>query len=383
MYKIHLLSLKIFLPFVRQIMSIKSNPNSICLKSIKVDSFGNIGSKDVLLFTLHNSNGISVKITNYGGIITSLIVPDNSGKKDNIVLGYDNLDDYLKNDFYYGAIIGRFCNRIANGKFSLDNKHYKLVVNNGINHLHGGTKGFDKVIWNAKPIEGDEFVGVEMSYLSRDREEGYPGNLDIRVSYKLTNNNDLKIEYFATTDKKTIVNLTQHSYFNLSGNLKSEITNHYLKINADRFLPTNENLIPIGSINSVKNTPFDFNEFKKIETHIHTDNKQLKFANGYDHTWAVKAYDGKLKKIAEAYEKESGRILEVYTTKPGVQFYSGNFLNANETDVNGNLVYKRNGFCLETQYFPDSPNQPNFPSTILLPEEQYKETTVFKFLIKS
>ncbi len=383
MYKIRLLPLKIFLPFVRQIMSIKNNRDSISLKSIKVDSFGNIGSKDVLLFTLQNSNGISVKITNYGGIITSLIIPDNRGKKDNIILGYDNLDDYLKNDFYYGAIIGRFCNRIANGKFSLDNKQYKLVVNNGINHLHGGTKGFDKVIWNAKPIEGNDYVGVEMSYLSKDGEEGYPGNLDISVSYKLTNNNDLKIEYFATTDKKTIVNLTQHSYFNLSGNLESEITNHYLKIDADSFLPINENSIPIGTINLVKNTPFDFNEFKKIKKHINSDSEQLKFANGYDHTWVIKAYDGKLKKIAEAYEKESGRVLEVYTTKPGVQFYSGNFLNTNEKDVNGNLVYKRNGFCLETQYFPDSPNQPNFPSTILVPEKQYKETTVFKFLIKS
>ncbi len=358
-------------------MNAKKYTNPVKLTNIKVETFGEIDSEKVLLFTLHNSNGISAKITNYGGIITSLTVPDKRGVAENIILGYNTLNEYLNDTSYHGALIGRFCNRIAYGKFLLDDKEYQLATNNDPNHLHGGLKGFNKIIWDAKTIKGANFVGLELSLLSKDMEEGYPGNLTVKVSYKLTDENELKVDYFATTDKKTIINLTQHSYFNLSGNIKSTILDHHIKINADHYLPVNRNLIPKGNLEPVKNTPFDFSEFNKIGARINDENIQLKIATGYDHTFVLNKENPTL--AAAAFEEESGRLMEVYTTKPGVQFYTGNFLS-NPTES----IYKnRNGFCLETQYFPNSPNQPNFPSTILLPKQQYKETTVFKFLLKT
>ncbi len=359
--------------------SIYSNSLDKRKKKIKAQPFGKIGSNEILLFTLNNSNGITIKITNYGGIITSLAVPDKKGKKENIVLGYDNLEEYLKKPFYYGAIIGRYSNRIANGTFLLNNKQYQLSINDYPNHIHGGIIGFNNVIWNANPIEGDDFIGLELSYLSKDMEQGYPGNLTVKVKYILTNNNELKIDYFATTDKETIINLTQHSYFNLSGNLNSEILNHYLKINADKFLPINKKLIPKGDLESVKHTPFDFTAFEQIGARLNDKHVQLGFASGYDHTWVLNKKGKSLRKAAIVYHKESGRCMELFTTKPGIQFYSGNFLCNSDNKINGNIVYKRKGFCLETQYFPNSPNEPSFPSTVLLPGEQYKESTVFKF----
>ena len=362
-------------------MRTKKYTNPVKLKNIKVETFGEIDSEKVLLFTLHNSNGISAKITNYGGIITSLMVPDKNGVTENIVLGYNTLNDYIKDSSYHGALIGRYCNRIAQGKFSLDNKEYSLTINFHPNHLHGGEKGFNKMVWDAKTIEGDNFVGLELSYLSKDMEEGYPGNLTVKVRYELTNENELKVEYFATTDKKTIVNLTQHSYFNLSGNVKSTILDHILKINADYYLPINSSLIPLGALQPVKNTPFDFSEFTKIGARINEENTQLKAASGYDHTFVLNKENQKL--AAAVFEEESGRSMEVYTSKPGLQLYTGNFLSEFTPGKEAVSFGKRSGFCLETQLFPNTPNEPTFPTATLLPGEEYYESTTFKFSIKT
>ncbi len=350
-------------------------------KKIEVHPFGNIDSKQVFLYTLENSNGISLKVTNYGGIITSLLVPDKNGLKENVVLGFDTLDEYIKYPGYFGAIVGRFCNRVAKGKFTLGSKEYQLSTNENENHIHGGINGFNKVIWDVKQIEGADFVGIELSYLSKDMDEGYPGNLKVTVTYKLTELNELKVEYIATTDKETIVNLTQHSYFNLSGNIKETVLNHYLKINATSFLPVNSNLIPKGNFKSVKNTPFDFSEFTKIGERINKENTQLQLASGYDHTFVLDKEKDNLAAIV--FDEESGRQMEVYTTKPGVQLYTGNFLSRAAKN-NNNTIYKNNeGFCLETQFFPNSPNEPSFPSATLLPNKVYKQSTTFKFSIKT
>lgn len=349
---------------------------------LKINSFGKLGSKEILLYTLRNSNGITAKVTNYGGIITSLVVPDKNGIEEDIVLGYNNFDEYLENDYYLGAIIGRFSNRIAKGKFNIEGIPYLLVTNNNGNHLHGGKKGFSQAIWKGNSIKSNDFVGVELSYLSKDMEEGYPGNLEVKVNYKLTNNNELKIEYLATTDKTTIVNLTQHSYFNLSGNLKSDILEHQLKINANYFLPINNNSIPLGYKKSVINTPFDFSEFTKIGNHINDVDEQLNFGSGYDHYFVLNKENRNLELAAVTFDEKSGRLMEVYTTKPGLQLYTGNFLEASIVDGKSIGFEKRSGFCLETQYPPDAPNQPDFLSSILLPENRYKETTIFKFSTK-
>ena len=350
-------------------------------KKIEVHPFGNIDSKQVFLYTLKNSNGISLKVTNYGGIITSLLVPNKNGIKENIVLGFDSLEDYIEYPGYFGAIVGRFCNRIAKGKFTLNAKEYQLSTNENENHIHGGVKGFNKVIWEVKPIEGENFVGLELTYLSKDLDEGYPGNLKVKVTYKLTELNELKVEYKATTDKETIVNLTQHSYFNLSGNVKETVLDHHLKINATSFLPINSNLIPIGNIKAVENTPFNFSEFTKIGKNINKENTQLQLASGYDHTFVLNKENGNL--AATVFDEESGRQMEVYTTKPGVQLYTGNFLSR-ATKNNNNIIFKNNeGLCLETQFFPNSPNEPSFPSATLLPTEVYSHSTTFKFSIKT
>ncbi len=348
---------------------------------IEKNSFGKTKEgTEVFLYTLKNHNNVSVSITNYGGIITSVKVPDKNGNISDIVLGYDHVDGYIINNSpYFGALIGRYGNRIAKGKFSLDGVQYKLATNNGVNHLHGGEKGFDKVIWTANELHGKDTVGLELTYISKDGEEGYPGNLNVKVNYTLNDRNELRIDYTATTDKKTIVNLTNHAYFNLKGAGVSTILDHQLKINADRFTPIDSTLIPIGEIIPVENSPFDFRNFTKIGKRINSKDEQIKFGLGYDHNFVLNENGNQLKHAATVKEESTGRILEVFTTEPGIQFYSGNFLDGSITGKN-NIVYnRRNGFCLETQHFPDSPNHNNFPSTELRPHKVYNSTTIYKF----
>jgi len=334
------------------------------------------------LYTLTNANGMQVKITNYGGIITNIFVPDKNGLLGDVVLGYDNLDDYIKNNPYFGCIVGRYANRIAKGQFTIDSKTYTLAKNNGPNHLHGGIKGFDKVVWEAREIKGEDFVGLALKYLSRDGEEGYPGNLSVKVTYKLTNDNELRIDYQATTDKKTIVNLTNHSYFNLRDAGASSILDHVLMINADKFTPVDETLIPTGELRSVEGTPFDFRQPHQIGERINADDEQIKFGGGYDHNFVLNGQTGELRLAAKVFEPKTGRVLEVFTTEPGVQFYSGNFLDGTITGKYGTVYKHRHGFCLETQHYPDSPNHPDFPSVVLNPGEKYQTSTIFKFSVK-
>jgi aldose 1-epimerase len=348
--------------------------------SVKKESFGKVDGQEVFLYTLTNTRGAEARITNYGGIVVSLKVPDRNGKFDDIVLGYDNLDGYLKNGgVYIGALIGRYGNRIAKGRFTLNGVEYRLATNNGENHLHGGVKGFDKVVWTAKPLRTKAGASLELTYLSRDGEEGYPGNLRVKIIYTLTNNNELKIDYSATTDKDTIVNLTHHSYFNLAGQGNGSILNHQLMINADRFTPIDAGSIPTGELRSVKGTPFDFTRLIAIGTHINDADEQLKFGTGYDHNFVLNGPIGVLRLAAKAYEPTAGRVMEVWTTEPGLQFYSGNFLDGTITGKNGKVYNQRYGFCLETQHFPDSPNKPQFPSTVLRKGAVYHTTTIYRF----
>ncbi len=332
--------------------------------------------QSVDLYTLTNANGMIVKITNYGGIVTSLMVPDKNGKLDDVVLGFDTFEKYLAGHPYFGAIVGRYGNRIAKGKFILNGVEYKLATNNGENHLHGGIKGFDKVVWKAEQIKEENEVGIKLSYLSKDGEEGYPGNLSCVVIYTLTNNNELKIQYEAETDKPTPINLTHHSYFNLKGVDSSgfgNILGHVLTIHADRFTPVDEGLIPTGELKSVKDTAMDFTRAKAIGERI----KEVK--GGYDHNYVLNNWDGSLRLAASVFEPTSGRVMDVLTTEPGIQFYSGNFLDGSITGKNGTIYNKHDGFCLETQHFPDSPNQAAFPSAILEPGKKYTHTTIYRF----
>jgi aldose 1-epimerase len=328
------------------------------------------------LFTMTNTNGMQVKITNYGGIITSWTAPDKNGQYEDIVLGYDSLDHYVKNNPYFGAIIGRYGNRIAKGKFSLDGKNYNLAVNNIGNHLHGGIIGYDKVLWTAEIIEGEN-TALKLTYLSKDGEEGYPGNLQVTVIYTLTNDNELKIDYEAETDQPTVVNLTNHSYFNLTAN-KTEILGHDLKLHADKFLPVDKTLIPTGELRDVKGTPFDFTGQKLIGKDIQTKDEQLTFGGGYDHCWVLNTSPDSLTHAATLSEPISGRVLEIYTSEPAIQFYSGNFLDGTITGKNKVVYGHRSGLCLETQHYPDSPNQKSFPSVTLKPGEKYKSRTIHK-----
>jgi len=340
--------------------------------TIKKVPFGKIKNEEVYLYTLKNQEGMVVKITNYGGIVTSVLVPDSKGIFDDVVLGYDNLQGYLDKTPYFGCIVGRYGNRIAKGKFSLDGEEYSLAVNNGENTLHGGLVGFDKVVWEAKEFQNEDAAGLILHYISKDGEEGYPGNLDVEVIYTLTSENELKIEYQATTDKATPLNLTHHSYFNLNGSKDKNILNHELKIYADKYVVVDENLIPTGELRELTGSPMDFRSLTNIGSRI--DDVE----GGYDHTYVlIKTKNFEL--IAELYEPESRRHMEVYTTEPGVQFYSGNFLDGSITGKNGIVYNKHYGMCLETQHFPDSPNQPEFPNTILRPGDKYTQTTVYKF----
>jgi len=349
--------------------------------TITMEQFGTTpDGKRVDIYTLTNTKGCEVKITNYGGIVVSLTVPDKDKQMGDIVLGYDNLDGYIKNNPYFGALIGRYGNRIGKATFKLDGQTYKLAANNGENHLHGGNVGFDKVVWDANEIEQKDAVGLELSYMSKDGEEGYPGNLSCTVKYLWTNKNELVIEYKATTDKITVVNLTHHSYFNLAG--KGDILNHQLMIKADKYTPIDTGLIPTGELRVVKNSPMDFTKPTAIGARIEEDNEQLAYGLGYDHNWVLNNYNGSMKMVAKVYEPTSGRVMEVHTTEPGLQFYSGNFLDGTITGKGG-MVYKhRNGLCLETQHFPDSPNKPKFLTTTLKPGEEYSTTTIYKFKTK-
>jgi len=337
----------------------------------------------VSLYTLTNKNGMEVQITNYGGIIVSLTAPDRAGKFADVVLGFDNLEGYLKGHPFFGCITGRYANRIAGGSFTLDGKTYTLAKNNGENHLHGGLKGFDKAVWKAEPADSRDGAALKLSYLSKDGEEGYPGNLKVTVTYTLARErNELRIEYRATTDKATPINLTNHTYFNLAGQGEGDILGHVLHINADRFTPVNDKLIPTGELRSLDGSPLDFRKPTAIGARIDARYEQLGFGRGYDHNYVLNGKPGELALAARAEEPKSGRILEVLTTEPGMQLYTGNFLDGSLTGKGGKVYQRRFGFCLETQHFPDSPNQAKFPSTILRPGQEYRSTTVFRFSAK-
>ena len=351
--------------------------------SIKVENAGVLASGDsVKVYTLKNAAGMEVSIMDLGGTITKWTAPDKDGKFADITLGSNTPQDYLTTTKYLGALIGRFGNRIAKGKFSLDGIEYTLPVNNGPNALHGGLKGFDAVIWKAIPIEGAE-PGLKLTYLSKDGEEGYPGNLNVEVVYTLKADNSLTIDYTATTDKNTVVNLTNHAYFNLKGEGKGDILDHEIVLNADKFLPTDAGLIPTGELKPVVGTPFDFTTAHLIGERINdTTDIDIKLGGGYDHCWVFTDQSNKLKSVAMVTEPVSGRTMEVLTTEPAVQFYTGNFLNGSATGKSGVKYERRYGFCLETQHFPDSPNQSAFPTTVLKPGETYKTTTIYKFGVK-
>jgi aldose 1-epimerase len=325
------------------------------------------------VYTLKNG-ALEARIITYGGIVISLKVPDKSGKSADVVLGYDSLDGYLVKGPYFGAIIGRYGNRIAGGKFALDGKTYSIPPNDGPNALHGGPRGFDKVVWKAKEIPH----GIELSHVSPDGDQGFPGTLTALVRYTLSGK-DLKIEYSATTDKNTVLNLTNHSYFNLAGQGNGDILTHQVKLNAGRFTPVNDVLIPTGELATVEGTPFDFRKSTAVGARINDDNEQLRRGKGYDHNWVLDSGGGKLAEAAEVYEPTTGRVMQVWTDQPGVQFYTGNFLDGTITGKDGKVYQQRAALCLETQHFPDSPNHPNFPSTELKPGQKYHTVTIYRF----
>jgi aldose 1-epimerase len=374
-------SLKILLAFTLFLLVI--SPTLAADASITKAAYGTTADgKAVAEYTLTNASGAEVKIITYGGIITSLRVPDRNGNFDNIVLGFNKLSDYETKNPYFGALIGRYGNRIANATFTLDGTDYTLAANNGVNSLHGGNKGFDKVVWAANEVPGDADVGLELSYLSPDAEEGYPGNLSVTVVYTLTADNSIKIDYTATTDKATVVNLTHHSYFNLGGNGSGPIYNEILQINADQYTPVDATLIPTGELADVTGTPFDFREPKTIGAGIRSGDEQVVLGRGYDHNFVLNRADiTSLEKAAYLYDPATGRGMEVWTTEPGLQFYTGNFLDGTLVGSSGGMYRQGEGLCLETQHFPDSPNQADFPSTELKPEDTYHTMTVYKFII--
>ena len=351
------------------------------MSQIKTEDFDSIQ-----LYTLTNSSGMTVKVTNYGAIITSIVVPDRTGKMADVALGYNHVEGYMNavDRPYFGAIVGRYGNRIAKGAFTIDGEKYSLAINNAPNHLHGGIIGFDKVVWDAKPVQSDGVNALELSYLAKDKEEGYPGNLQMKITYSLSKDHVLTVDYHATTDKATPVNLTQHTYFNLKGEGEGTILDHELMLNAKAYTPIDAGSIPTGEIAPVAGTPFDFTTSKPIGRDIAQENEQLKFGIGFDHNFVLdKAKnDGSMTLAARVFEPSSGRTLEVQTTEPGIQFYCGNFLDGRLKGKAGKSYVHRGGFCLETQHYPDSPNQPNFPTTILKPGQTYKTTTTFKFSTK-
>lgn len=346
--------------------------------------FGNMpDGTGITLYTLTNKNGLKAEIMNYGGTVVSLYVPDKNGNLSDVVLGYDKLEDYLDRSPFFGSLIGRYANRLEGASFELNGITYILNKNEGNNQLHGGLKGYDKKVWDARILPGDE--GLEMSLFSPDMDENYPGNLKVRVIYRLTDENALEIEYFAETDKDTIVNLTNHTYFNLSGHDSGPIVDHELKIDADFYTPINSECLPTGEIRSVKNTPFDFTQFKRVGDGLSDsyDNEQMKFGSGYDHNYVLRTPAGNTpREIAQLYDPKSGRLMTVLTTKPGVQFYSGNHVKGAGKGKNGAIYDKWHGLCLETQYFPNSMRHPHFPSPVLKAGQTYHHMTVYKFSTK-
>jgi aldose 1-epimerase len=357
--------------------STQATSNNILLDSAAFT--GKTDDKDTHLFMLKNKGGMQAAITNYGGRVVSLLVKDKNDQWLDVVLGHDDLKTYeINKENYFGALIGRYGNRIAKGKFSLEGKEYKLQVNDGVNSLHGGVDGFNKKVWDAKQVNDHT---LELSYLSKDGEAGYPGNLQVKVTYTLGEDNSLKIAYNATTDKETVLNLTNHSYFNLNGAGDKTITDHRLTLEADEFTPVDSTLIPTGKIQRVAGTPFDFTKPKLIGANIDEADPQLKNGKGYDHNWVLRAGSG-LRKAATVSSAKSGIVMEVLTDQPGIQFYTGNFLNDKINYGKADATYGyRSAFCLETQHFPDSPNKPNFPSTVLKPGSTYNTSTVYKFSV--
>ncbi len=346
----------------------------------KSDFQKNIDGKKTDLFVLRNKNGVISEITNYGARVVSLWVPDLNGSFDDIVLGCSTLDDYISiKERYFGATIGRYANRIKNGKFKINNTDFILKKNNGPNHLHGGNIGYNDVVWEGKQLDNQT---VEFKYLSKNMEEGYPGNLNVKVIYHLSDQNELKIEYFANTDEPTYVNLTHHSFFNLLGAGNGNINDHLLYINAKSFTPIDSKLIPTGKIELAEGTPFDFNTLTKIGKRLNDEDEQLKFGNGYDHNFVLNNSNSTDILAARVIEKKSGRILEVYTNEPGMQLYGGNFLDGKTIGKQSKAYNYRSAFCLETQHFPDSPNNPNFPNTLLKPKDNYYSICIYKFLVK-
>jgi len=363
-----------------------TNPDSVKMESklkseLKPENFSkNIDGKQVQLYFLKNSNGLEMAVTNYGAKVVSLLVPDKNGKFEDIVLGFDNIDGYLNaNEPYFGAAIGRYGNRIAAGKFTLNGREYNLATNNSPNHLHGGVKGFNGQVWDANQIDEQT---IEFSRISPDGEEGYPGNLKIKMVYSLSDKNEFKVTYEAETDMPTVINLTHHSFFNLHGAGNGSINDHVLMINAAKYTPVDQTLIPNGKIDLVKGTPMDFTIPTEIGKRLEENFEQLKFGKGYDHNWVLKENLNMETPVASVWEPKSGRYMQVYTTEPGLQFYGGNFLDGKDIGKGKKPYEFRSAFCLETQHFPDSPNQPVFPSTVLNPDENYQHTCIYKFSIK-
>jgi aldose 1-epimerase len=337
--------------------------------------------REVYQYTLMNKSGATMKVINYGAIVTSLTTPDRNGKFEDVILGYDSLKAYIDDKTFFGSIVGRYGNRIGKGKFKLDGKEYQLALNDGPNHLHGGKVGFNKVLWSAKEVQDTTGPSLELTYVSANGEEGYPGKVTLSAVYTLTENNEFKIEYKGTTDKTTVLNPTQHSYFNLSGSFNNTILDHVIMIDANAITPVDKTLIPTGKLLDVANTPLDLRTPVAVGAHINDDFEQLKIAGGYDHNWVLRNYDHKVRKVAEVYEPKSGRLMTVSTDQPGIQFYSGNFLDG--TGKGKGVSYqKRSGLCLEAQCYPDSPNKPEFPSVTLKPGEAYHQTTIYQFSIK-
>jgi aldose 1-epimerase len=344
------------------------------------ESFGRTGDGQAVdIYTLKNRRGAEARVTTYGGTVVSLTMPDRAGKFDDVVLGFDDLEGYLKTTTYIGSLIGRYANRIAKGRFTLNGKEYTLATNNGENHLHGGVRGFDKVVWKARPLPARGGQALELTYVSKDGEEGYPGNLTVRVVYTLTDANELKIDYYATTDQDTVVNLTNHNYYNLAGQGNGDILGHLLTVNASRFTPTDAGAIPTGELRPVRGTPFDFTRPTAIGARINQDEEQLKLGKGYDHNFVINGRAGTLRLAGRVTEPTTGRAMEVWTTEPGMQLYTGNYLDGSDIGKGGKPYRHRYGFCLETQHHPDAPNRPEFPSTVLRRGARFRSTTVYKF----
>jgi aldose 1-epimerase len=368
----------VFLAALTFVATVRASDAPMTTAKITKSIFGKAKSgEDVALYTLTNSKGVQVSITPWGATVVSIKVPDRNGNMSDVVHGFDSLDGYLGTEPYFGAAIGRYGNRIGKGKFTLDGKQYTLATNNGENHLHGGIAGFDKRLWKASEANSKLGKALKLTYRSPDGEEGYPGTLDVAVTYTLTDANELRIDYLATTDKPTVVNLTNHSYFNLAG--EGDVLGHKVMIKATRFTPTDSGLIPTGEIRSVKGTPFDFTTSHTIGERIGATDEQLKFGIGYDHNWVLDGEAGKLRLVAQVSEPKTGRVLEVLTTEPGLQFYTGNFLDGTNRGKGGKVYQHRSAFCMETQHFPDSPNKPNFPTTTLRAGQHYQTTTVYRF----